>query len=82
MEQTDISDQALHKLKIRAAGNRVHPVTENDVDDLVSALTELEERRQFDKGAPFMSKHGDWALAIIMAGMCLYAGYLVWSSGV
>jgi hypothetical protein len=80
MGQTDISDQALHKLKIRAAGNRTHPVSEDDVDDLVSALTELEERRQFDKGAPFMSKSGDWALAIILLGIFGYAGYLVWSS--
>jgi hypothetical protein len=80
MEQSDISDQALHKLKIRAAGNRTYPVSEDDVDDLVSALTELEERRQFEKGAPFMSKSGDWVLAIILLAVLVYAGYLAWSN--
>lgn len=77
-QQTDISDQALEKLKILAEGNRKHPVSEDDVDDLVSALTELQERREYEKGAPFMSMAGDWVLGIFMAVVLIISGYYAW----
>lgn len=92
MKQTDISDQALHKSKTRASGNRLHPVHEEYFDNLESALTELEKRnngcgcgspkQSARTGAPFMSKRGDWALAIIMLGVFVYVGYLIWNNWV
>lgn len=77
-QQTDISDQTLDKLIIRAAGNTEHPVAKEDVDDLVSALIELKGRREYEKGAPFMSMAGDWALGIFIAVVLIISGYYAW----
>lgn len=77
-QPNDISDQRLAKIILRAQGNRKHPVSEEDVDDLLSALIELKERRDYEEDAVFMSKPGDWFLAVVLMAIFGYGIWLVW----
>lgn len=73
MEQPDISEARLENLLSKV--NDKAKLRSYDYRDMVLALQELKDRREWEKGAKFMSKSGDWLLALILAGV---VGYGVW----
>lgn len=73
MEQPDISEARLENLLSKV--NDKAKLRSYDYRDMVLALQELKDRREWEKGAKFMSKAGDWLLALILAGV---VGYVVW----
>lgn len=76
MEQQDISEDRLQFLikKVRYRNE----LKRSEFLDIESALIELQERREFEKGAPFMSKAGDWLLGFILAGIVCYGVWVLW----
>lgn len=78
MEQQDISEDRLELLikKVRY----MRDLKRHEYRDIESALIELQERREFEKGAPFMSKAGDWLLGFILAGIMCYGVWVCYMS--
>lgn len=78
MEQQDISEDRLQFLikKVRYRNE----LKRSEFLDIESALIELQERREFEKGAPFMSKAGDWLLGFILAGIVCYGVWVCYMS--
>lgn len=76
MEQQDISEDRLELLikKVRY----MRDLKRHEYRDIESALIELQERREFEKGAPFMSKVGDWLLGFILVGIVCYGVWVLW----
>lgn len=76
MEQSDISEARLEHLLSKV--NDKAKLRSYDYCDMARALQELKERREWEKGAKFMSKVGDWLLALILTGVACYGVWVLW----
>lgn len=76
MEQPDISEARLESLLSKV--NDRAKLRSDDHRDMALALQELKERREWEKGAKFMSKAGDWLLALILTGVACYGVWILW----